>query len=137
MTDIQTQQVESKKKEGRPPIWISPQVLQKLVDNYFESEKHVTLSGLALALDISRISLYRYEKKGEFCYIIKKAREKVEKHYEELLIYGERPTGVIFALKNMGWTDRLETDLTTKGKELPVPILNGVSTLGVHLSDSS
>ena len=124
-----------KNKGGRPPIWTDPKVLKKLVDNYFDTEKRPTLAGLACALDISRSTLYEYDKKDSFSYIIKKAREKVEKIYEDILLYGNRPTGVIFALKNMGWRDRRDIDHTTKGKELPVPILGGASN-NVQKDDS-
>lgn len=113
-------------KEGRPPLWTDPKVLQKLVDNYFETEKNVTLSGLAEALDISRSSLYNYGEKDGFLDIIKKARRKVEKRYEEHLIYSNQPTGVIFALKNMGWSDKIETDLTSGGEKIR-PLLGGIS----------
>lgn len=115
-----------KNKGGRPLIWTDPAVLQKLVDNYFESEKQVTLAGLAEALDISRKTLYNYEKKDEFLHIIKKAREKVEKRYEDYLIYSGTPTGVIFALKNMGWADKVEQDITSGGEKIK-PLLGGIS----------
>lgn len=101
---------------GRPPLYSSPDELQTLVDEYFENTDKVTLAGLADHIGISRKSLYNYEDKDDFLHIIKKAREKVERHYEELTIYGDKPTGVIFALKNMGWKDRI--DQTTDDKPL-------------------
>lgn len=108
---------------GRPPIWTDPSVLQKLVDQYFEHEEKPTLAGLACALDISRRTLYNYDEKDKFLYIIKKAREKVEEIYEKYLIYGEKPVGTIFALKNMGWKDR--SDVTSNDETLkPTPIVD-------------
>lgn len=125
-----------KNKGGRPPLWQNPTVLKKLVDNFFENEKHPTLAGLAYALGCSRASLYNYEKKDEFLDIIKEARSRVELKYEQRLVYDNNATGVIFALKNMGWADRRETDITSKGKELPAPILGGISKQDVS-SDNS
>lgn len=116
-----------KRPVGRPQVWETPGVLQKLVDNYFDSETKPTLAGLSCALDVSRSTLYNYEHKDEFLHIIKKARQRVERIYEETLMYGDRPTGVIFALKNMGWSDKTDIDHTTKGKELPAPLLGGAS----------
>jgi hypothetical protein len=103
---------------GRPMIWKSPEELQKLVDDYFQSTERWTLSGLAVHIGICRKTLYNYESKDDFLHIIKKARDKVESIYEERAIYENNPTGVIFALKNMGWTDKLSTDHTTKGESL-------------------
>lgn len=114
---------------GRPSLWVNPEVLQKLVDSYFETEKQPTLSGLAISLGISRSTLYNYKQKDDFLDIIKKARAKVENAYEKLLIYApSSPTGVIFALKNMGWADSQKIDHSTLGKELPAPIYGGKST---------
>jgi hypothetical protein len=103
---------------GRPMIWKSPEELQKLVDDYFQSTERCTLSGLAVHIGICRKTLYNYESKDDFLHIIKKARDKVESIYEERAIYENNPTGVIFALKNMGWSDKLSTDHTTKGESL-------------------
>lgn len=106
---------------GAPELWDSPDALQKAVDNYFANTEKPTLAGLAGSLGMSRETLYTYGDKGKFSDIIKKSRNKVEVGYEERLVYGNLPTGVIFALKNMGWKDKIETDVTSGGK--PIPIL--------------
>ena len=112
---------DNKHPGGRPACWTDPKVLSKLIDNYFETEKQPTLAGLALALDISRSTLYNYAEKDEFLDIIKKARDKVEARYETLMIYGGvQPTGVIFALKNMGWADKTDIDHTSKHEKINV-----------------
>lgn len=111
---------------GRPPTWSDAAVVGKIIDQYFKNQTKPTMAGLAEALDISRQTLYTYETKDEFVDTIKKARQRIEQIYEELLIYGNAPTGVIFALKNNGWKDR--TDVTTNDKDMPSPIYGGKST---------
>jgi DNA-binding XRE family transcriptional regulator len=115
---------EEKNKGGRPPIWEDPIELKELVFDYFNENNEPTLAGLAEAIGIARSTLYEYEKKDRFSDIIKKARRKVEAIYEHRLVYGKQPTGVIFSLKNMGWTDKTETDVTSKGKRLKVGVIN-------------
>lgn len=126
---------------GRPPIFESEDELKSKVNEYFEwvkgeretviNEKgeteerwkripeHVTITGLALFLGFeSRQSIYDYgEKEGEFSYIIKNARLRVENKYEQNL-HQQNCTGSIFALKNMGWKDKTETDLNVKTTEI-------------------
>jgi len=119
--------------EGRPPVWTDPAVVQEQIDEYFKNETQPTLAGLAVSLGVSRATLYNYEAKTEYLDIIKKARDKVMKVYEERLIYSNMPTGVIFALKNMGWRDRVETDLTSGGQ--PFPLLGGRSSNLPELTD--
>lgn len=103
-------------------MWKNIQAVQKLVDAYFETTDKPTLSGLAYFLEVSRQTLYNYSEKDEFLDIIKRARARIEVSYEERLIYGTQPTGVIFALKNMGWTDKLSTDISTDG--LPIQVVS-------------
>ena len=110
---------------GRPPTWTDPKILEKLINEYFKREVRPTLSGLAVSLDIDRRTLWNYGQKDKFFPVIKAARERVEEIYEQHLIYSDKPTGVIFALKNMGWKDR--SDITTDDKELPAPIYGGKS----------
>jgi len=100
---------------GRPLKFESPEALKMLIDDYFDLDSKPTLAGLAYALGISRSTLYNYEEKNEFLDIIKRARERVERVYETRLIYENNPTGVIFALKNMSWKDKTETDLHVEG----------------------
>jgi len=106
---------------GRPLIWKDPFELQCLIDNYFDQTVRPTLAGLALFLEIDRQTLYNYSERDQFFDILKKAKSRVEATYEERAIYEPNPTGVIFALKNMGWTDRVATDHTTKGEAIVVP----------------
>lgn len=110
---------------GRPPVFESPQELEKAVIRYFErcEEKTIkaTITGMTLFLGFSsRSSLDDYEKRSdEFSYIIKRAKLAVENSYE--LSGG---TIDIFALKNMGWKDKSEHGFTdSEGKDIsPVKI---------------
>ena len=103
---------------GRPSLWVNPEIVKKLIDEYFQNQKRPTLAGLAVSLGISRSTLYNYAEKDQFLDIIKAAREKVEAIYEERMIFESQPTGVIFALKNMGWSDRQEIDHRTLGEPI-------------------
>lgn len=109
---------DSQKKEkhaGQPPKYKNGEDLQKAIDRYFNIESQPCISELAYKLGFaSRQSLYDYEKRNDiFSYIIKRARLKVEVGYEKDLRNTEiKPTGSIFALKNMGWKDKIETENT-------------------------
>jgi hypothetical protein len=114
---------------GRPPLFSSALELQEKIDEYFDKSEgqlieadnedeedikvrgyNITITGLALYLGFeSRQSIYDYEERGEYSYIIKRARLQVENAYESNL-YSKNPTGSIFALKNMGWRDRTEVE---------------------------
>lgn len=97
---------------GRPATYSDPSILQADVDIYFASEGKKTMTGLALALGFdSRQSLYDYQKKEEFSYIINKALLRIECQYEENL-HGNNVAGSIFVLKNMGWKDKTETEFS-------------------------
>lgn len=94
---------------GQPPIIKSAEELQSKIDKYFADETHLTITGLALALGFSsRQSIHDYEKNGEYSYIMKTARLRVENGYEKALM-SQNTTGAKFALQNMGWSDRVET----------------------------
>jgi hypothetical protein len=99
---------------GRPMIWKDAFELAQLVEQYFSSTDRPTLSGLAVYLEIDRQTLYNYKERDEFFDIIKRATSRVESIYEERAIYENNPTGVIFALKNMGWSDKVESKQDVK-----------------------
>ena len=101
---------------GRPALFETPDQLSDAIQAYFDKQVEnkgiITVSGLAYALGfVSRQSLYDYKERAEFSYIIKRATLFVETCYEEKL---STPacTGSIFALKNMGWRDKSETELS-------------------------
>lgn len=105
------------------PKYDDPDELQKVIDAYFElCEDTLTITGLALACGFcSRQSMYDYEKKEKFAYIIKKARLRIENFYELKLLDKKHTGGACFALKNMGWSDEQHHTHEIKN-ELPVNV---------------
>jgi hypothetical protein len=104
-----------KHKGGRPPKYASPEDMQKSIEAYFLYcdlyNRPYTMCGLALALDISRMTLINYRNRNEeFGYLIKRARLYVEHSYEVLLSTGTKRQirGAIFCLKaNFGWHKKI------------------------------
>jgi len=97
---------------GRPPLFKTADELEQHGKAYFDfdTDNKPTITGLALYLGFeSRQSFYDYEKDGEFSYIVKRLRLKIESVYEKAL-HGTTPTGAIFALKNFGWKDKQEVE---------------------------
>jgi hypothetical protein len=119
---------------GRPLKFETVEILQEKIDLYFATipQEEWTITGLALALDTDRHTLINYEEREEYFHTIKKAKEMVHNAYE-LDLRKKGRSGDIFALKNFGWTDKQETDLTSGGEKIQqVPIYGGLSR---HNSD--
>jgi len=110
-------------ENGRPPVFSTAKEMEDSIDAYFESclddegdnyKYRPTITGLALFIGFaSRQSLYDYADKEGFSYIIKRAKQVVAMSYEEMLL-SRSSTGAIFALKNMGWSDKTEVETTIK-----------------------
>lgn len=103
---------------ARPRIYDSEIELQDEILKYFEqtSERNErpTVTGLALFLGFaSKQSLYDYEKNEKFSYPIKRALTMIECELEKRL-ENQSVSGIIFALKNMGWTDKVQTEHSGK-----------------------
>ena len=112
---------------GRPLIFKSPEELEKKVCEYFnncpdtikiytqngEYEKPVpTITGLCFFLGFaSKETMYNYKKRDEFEYIMNRARLLIERHYEQLT-QSSSPAGPIFVLKNLGWKDKQELEVS-------------------------
>jgi len=102
------------------PKYDSPEEMQNAIDGYFAEPGKKTISGLAYHLGFeSRQSFYDYESMDDYSYTIKRARLRIEMTYEEAL-QGNACTGAIFALKNLGWTDKSGIDLTTGGDKINI-----------------
>lgn len=137
--DLKAQAAEHN-KGGAPPRFATAEALQASVDEYFQwgvrtkpvivgkgdSQKVIdvpipTISGLCYFLGFeSRQSFYDYEKKEGFAYTVKRARLFIEQEYEMQLNAGNT-VGAIFALKNMGWIDKVSNDVTTNGESINTP----------------
>jgi len=73
-----------------------------------------TITGLAMALNTSRMTLLNYQKRDDYFYTIKRHKIKVE-NYAEARLFTGKATGPIFALKNFDWKDKSEQDLNVSG----------------------
>ena len=109
--------IKLKGKVGQPPKYKSPEELQVMIDNYFNScPQKPTILGLVLYLGFSdRRSYYDYEARKPFSHILKRARTRIAERYEANLGEPGNHGGSIFALKNLdGWRDveRIEHDYT-------------------------
>lgn len=99
---------------GRPRKYKSPEDFDAAVDAYIakcrEEDEPVTWTGMALALGFSsRQSIDEYQNYDGFSDSVKRAKSLVEHSYEKRL-FGGNAAGPIFALKNMGWSDKQELE---------------------------
>ena len=94
------------------PLKYTVDEVTAIIDDYFSGipESEYTITGLALLFG-SRQLLIDYEKRDEYSDIIRNAKLKVENSYEKEL-RGKFFAGAIFALKNFGWSDKMETEHT-------------------------
>lgn len=130
-------ELEPKDNGGRPPHFSTVEQLQKMGREYFDLfeetatkeerkakgievyENRPTITGLTLFLGFrDRHSFYDYEKREGFSHTIKELRTKIENLYENMMGSRSGTVGAIFALKNMGWSDRTEIDHTTQGEKI-------------------
>lgn len=102
-------------KGGRPKKYTEVEIMQQKINKYFEecnkNNEPYTITGLCIALDITRETLREYLKNEQFSDTIKKAKLKVENYLEKHLITDNSTTGIIFNLKNnFGWTDKQQLE---------------------------
>ena len=98
-------------KVGRPRKIKSVRQFEERAEAYFLEcevmEKPALLTGLILALGLcSREGLDEYGTDS-----VKRAKLRIEMEYEKAL-QGHSPTGAIFALKNFGWRDKQDLELS-------------------------
>lgn len=123
---------------GRPALFNTVEELENKIQEYFtslEGEKEwivdsdedgnpkdievwkvpptpPSITGLCLFLGFeSRQSFHDYGNNPEFSYTIKRARLMIEHKYELSGQYAKNPAFQVFALKNLGWSDRQEIDM--------------------------
>ena len=128
---------ETENKVGRPPMYKTPEEMQKAIDEYFEScdgeyiiidgsavtdkngipvktkARPYTITGLALALGFSgRQALMNYEDNPEFMDTVKRAKSRIEQYAEERLFDKDGVNGAKFNLSNnfKGWSEKQQID---------------------------
>ena len=109
---------------ARPRKYKSPEEFDAAVDAFVseckETDEPITWTGVALALGFtSRGAIDEYLHYDGFSHSVKRAKLFVENYYERRLS-SNAPTGGIFGLKNMGWSDKQELEHSgsvTIGKE--------------------
>jgi hypothetical protein len=126
-------------KIGRPRLYDNVDDLEQAVYDYFfpwetqttetrvgtlTSEpkrgvnKKPSITGLSLSLGFAdKTTLYEYRDRPEFSYPIKTAITMIEQYHEEGLCENN-VAGRIFALKNMGWKDQTQMDMTSGGEKI-------------------
>lgn len=96
---------------GRPPKFETVDQMETVIDAYFAycevNKLPLTITGLGLALGMSRQALLDYQNKDEFLDTVKRAKAIVE-NFAEIKLLTEGGSGAIFALKNFGWKDKTE-----------------------------
>ena len=106
---------------GRPTKYSSASKMYSIGLNFIEetlaAEKHLTFTGLCIALGIVRETFNDYiggkydTDKEVFSVPLKDLKLRCE-NYAESRLFGNNPTGAIFALKNYGWRDTQNIELT-------------------------
>ncbi len=104
---------------GRPRLYSNPEELAVQCEAYFaeceEKGERPMITGLCLFLGFAdKTTLYDYRDREEYSHPIKRAILRVEMAYEAGLTE-QSVAGRIFALKNMGWKDKTETELSGPG----------------------
>ena len=98
---------------GRPFLWEKPEDIENIIHKYFEEtpDDEITLTGLCLALNTNKQTIANYQEKPEFKHLLEMSKLRIENAYEKSLRKNGR-SGDIFALKNFGWTDRQEVEMS-------------------------
>ena len=107
------------RNKGRPLQYKRATDLQEAVDKYFNTtpKNEWTVTGLAMALGMTRQRLIEYGNREKYSRIVERAKLMIENGYE-IDLKQKGHTGSIFALKAMGWSDRRELDVTSKGNQV-------------------
>lgn len=81
-----------------------------------KNDKPITITGLCIRLGTTRQTLMDYERKDEFADTVKRLKIRAENYAEEYLYNknGRAVVGAIFALKNFGWSDKMEFESSYK-----------------------
>lgn len=102
-------------RAGRRLLFKTVDELKECIERYKlyleDSGNPPTIAGLALFTGLDRQTIYNYQKRDKYFDTIKEFRDWIMMNYEEIAIVGKQPTGVIFLLKNYGYSDKQEHEV--------------------------
>ena len=100
---------------GKPRLFKDAAELKACLDKYKaylkESKKPPTIAGLAYYTGIERQTIYNYKEREGYESTLKDFRDWVIMTYEEVAIE-KGGGGIIFLLKNYGYTDKSEHEIS-------------------------
>ena len=104
-----------KKPECRPLAYNSAEKLQNHIDGYFKfckkDLKTPTITGLAYALGVDRVTLINYENKEPYFEIIRSAKTYIESFLDQAFMNGKGNVGTIFVARaGFKWKDGTEAN---------------------------
>lgn len=104
---------------GRPPVFDNVEEFDALLNEYFTitPPQYWTITGVYIHLGLHKATFYEYAEKPMFADSIKKAQALVEQSYE-FILKEKGHAGSIFGLKNFGWKDKQEQEVTHHGLTL-------------------
>lgn len=105
---------------------LSPAEFEERVYDYFEVTEpdRYTFASLYLHVGVSDTTFKQMAKKAEYRDAAEYARMRIMDGYELKLKTGN-PTGAIFGLKNMGWSDKAEIEMAVDGTVKVEDLLKG------------
>ena len=122
---------------GRPRKFTSAEEMYSVGLQYIEeslaNDQHLTFTGLCIALGTVKSTYWEYEDgnydtdEQVFSPLLKSLKQRIE-NYAENRLFGNNPTGAIFALKNYGWKDKHEVEQTgTSGGPIQLTNVSAMS----------
>lgn len=139
MTDDNFDKRSSVTNQGGRPYLYSPREIGDQMVTYFrdcaENNRPFMITGFCIHVGISREGLRRLEKSSnnQFVGTIKKGKQMVEFYLAIQLYLKPNPQGIIFILKNMGWSDKevvenkADVEITDKERIEALERINNIS----------
>lgn len=108
-----------KRRVTRKPIFATPKDMMRAVNAYFdtadENETPYTVSGLCLHIGMSRESFLSNKYDPIYADVIDQAKLLLQQQHEINLLTHRQTKGTVFALKNLGWSDKASLDVGVSG----------------------
>jgi len=106
--------------EGGRPTKLTPEITERAYEYLEPSDQLPTIEGLAIELDITRDTLYQWEKENnEFSYILGKLRLLQANKLIQKSIKGEYNSTISkMMLTKHGYVEQSATDITSAGQRI-------------------